>query len=312
LRVRYGQQVIVNGHLPSGKEGVPLTLEFRPRGGDWKVVGHGTSAAGGAYRLTGHASRSGAIRVLVTGGSGSRAAGTASAVHGIAIDPVLRAARRAGRRALVGGRLLGAGAGKRVVLQRRGKRGWQTVSQTSTRPDGAFHLRLEPIVLGGSKLRIKFPGDSLLDATDQVIGGLGLGIVRVLPGANRAGVPLSPDLQRYAALMAGILGRPLVISTGTNHSIHSVTGNLSDHAAGNAADFGMWANGGGNDSPVGDRIAAAAFIVAGASPGDALSMARRGGAYTIHRDGLRIQVIWKTGTYGNHHTHVHVGVRREG
>jgi hypothetical protein len=72
----------------------------------------------------------------------------------------------------------------------------------------------------------------------------------------------------------------------------------------------MALNHGTDDGPVGDRIAAAAFLAAGLPRDTAFALARAGGSQTIVSDGLRIQVIWKIDTreLGDHHDHVHVGI----
>ena len=67
-------------------------------------------------------------------------------------------------------------------------------------------------------------------------------------------------------------------------------------------------NHGTDDGPVGDAIAASAFLAAGLPRDVAISRARAGGAQTIVSNGLRIQIIWKSDVGGNHHNHVHVGV----
>ena len=90
----------------------------------------------------------------------------------------------------------------------------------------------------------------------------------------------------------------------------TANGNVSDHASGNALDFGMAANGGTNDGPVGDRIASAALVVAGWTEPRAAAWTRHGGLVDIHVAGIRIQIIWKTDEGGNHHDHVHVGVKQ--
>jgi hypothetical protein len=53
----------------------------------------------------------------------------------------------------------------------------------------------------------------------------------------------------------------------------------------------------------------ACLVVAGLPPPQAAHDAQRGGLYTLTQDGMRIQCIWKTYEGGNHHNHVHVGVR---
>src|SRR5215217_998702 len=121
------------------------------------------------------------------------------------------------------------------------------------------------------------------------------GTVTFASTANLPGKPMSKITVDYVKRMAALLHKPIVITTGTNHSKFTVNGNISDHFTGHAADIGMAANGGSDDSPVGDRIMTAAL--------------RAGGLFNLLHDGLRIQCIWKTDIGGNHHNHVHVGVR---
>jgi hypothetical protein len=135
------------------------------------------------------------------------------------------------------------------------------------------------------------------------------GDVTVAPGADRPGATTKPIVLRYLAAMAGLAGRPIVLTTGTNHSQFTVDGNVSDHWAGYAADLGMVANGGTDDGPVGDTLMTACLVLAGVPPDRARSQAVAGGLYTLDHNGLRIQCIWKTNAGGNHHNHVHVGVR---
>jgi hypothetical protein len=146
---------------------------------------------------------------------------------------------------------------------------------------------------------------------DSGLAGNGVpGKVIVAPGANRPGVGLQPITLRYIAAMAGLYGRPIVISTGTNHDQYTVDGTISDHWDGHAADLGMAANGASDDSPTGDRLMTACLVLGGVPPPQALADARRGGLYTLNHNGVRIQCIWKTYAGGNHHNHVHVGVRQ--
>ncbi len=146
------------------------------------------------------------------------------------------------------------------------------------------------------------------DAAGLLEGGQ-TGAWTLAPGANRPGVALTPLMRRFVDRMAGLVPG-IVVTTGTNHSQFSSSGNVSDHWDGNGVDFGSVANGfpatGGGR---GDLIAAAALVVAGRSPARALAEARRGGAITVTRPGLRVQVIWKSLVGGNHFNHVHVGLR---
>lgn len=129
-----------------------------------------------------------------------------------------------------------------------------------------------------------------------------LGRVNVAPGANRPGAPLNSSILSVVARTAGIVGHPLTVSTGTNHSEATVDGQQSDHWTGDAVDIDVPL-----DSPEGDQIAAAGLQTAGLNPVDAQDKARHGGLYTVWRGNERIQVIWKTDAGGNHHNHVHLG-----
>jgi 3D (Asp-Asp-Asp) domain-containing protein len=146
-------------------------------------------------------------------------------------------------------------------------------------------------------------------ANGQLVGGNGKWVLT--PYANRPGVGLTPDMKRVLDKISSFLPRRLVVCTGTNHNRMTLSGNVSDHWEGNAADLcssqnGFPATGGG----YGDRIAAAAFRVGGYDPARANRAGRAGGVNTVTAGGLRIQILWKTLTGGNHFNHVHVGVRR--
>lgn len=162
----------------------------------------------------------------------------------------------------------------------------------------------------------RFAGLAEQSATGCSAGTATSGAGRALvidPGANRAGVPLTLQFTTFAARIAALLPRPLVLTTGTNHSELTSTGNISDHWTGNAGDFASSRNGfpdtGGG---YGDQIAATALVVAGASQADAARMAAAGGAFTLTNAGLRVQVIWKSLIGGNHYNHVHVGIKPVG
>ncbi|MCW2951031.1 MAG: Peptidase, partial [Conexibacter sp.] len=148
-----------------------------------------------------------------------------------------------------------------------------------------------------------------LAAIPGTVGGA-KGKVVIDPNANLPGRPMQKSILAYVAAMAGIYGKPIVITTGTNHNqFVEGTTRVSDHPAGNAADLGMVANGGSDDSPVGDRLATAALMLAGVSNEQATQMAGRELVFTKVHNGLHINILWRTYTGGNHHNHVHVGVR---
>jgi rare lipoprotein A len=102
-----------------------------------------------------------AIALLATGAPSPHPAAARAAVEsarpgagGVAI-----ARRRlnvlAGRRALVAGRIAGAGGGRSVALQRRGGAGWRTIDRDRTTPGGAFAFRFRPHDPGSAVVRVR-------------------------------------------------------------------------------------------------------------------------------------------------------------
>lgn len=136
-----------------------------------------------------------------------------------------------------------------------------------------------------------------------------VGGVVIEAGANKPGHPISKTTLDYIARMAHRLGRTIHINCGTNHDQFTANGNVSDHFSGHAVDLGMVVNGGTNDGPVGDRIMIAALMEAGLASADATAKAKAGGLYNINHAGQRVQIIWKTNVGGDHHDHVHVGLK---
>jgi hypothetical protein len=128
------------------------------------------------------------------------------------------------------------------------------------------------------------------------------GKVEVLPGANRPGVPITPFTMQFLREMAGIAGVKAVVSTGTDHSKFTSSGNVSDHWDGHAGDLGTAYNSVRNL----DRLCAACLILGGTSPGRAEAMARDGGLWTLEHKGRRIQCIWRS---ADHYDHLHAAAR---
>jgi hypothetical protein len=122
--------------------------------------------------------------------------------------------------------------------------------------------------------------------------------------ANRPGAHASKELIQALHRVAGSAGIPINVGTLTNHSRMTVDGNVSDHWDGHAADIPVPI-----DSRKGDLIAGRALMSIGVPRAKARQMAQKGGLYTINHNGHRYQVIWKTNAGGNHHNHVHVGIR---
>jgi hypothetical protein len=151
------------------------------------------------------------------------------------------------------------------------------------------------------------------------VPGTGASGWSVAAGANLPGRPLSGLFTAFMNQVAPLLSYRPVLTTGTNHSQYTVDGNLSDHSAGNAGDFGAAANHfttndaqPGQPVPRGDELAAAMFLAAGIDPARARAWALTGGLrdvdFTFQGQPVRLQVIWKTSQGGNHHNHVHGGL----
>jgi hypothetical protein len=123
--------------------------------------------------------------------------------------------------------------------------------------------------------------------------------IRIRPGANLAGQPITDFTMAYLEKVAGIYGDDLVVSYGTagNHVEHSF------HYSGHAADIGMGNNGSHDDSEVGDRIMRACLIAMGMDDAEATRIGKKGAL--IHRDvpGMTVECIWKV---ADHHDHVHI------
>jgi hypothetical protein len=153
------------------------------------------------------------------------------------------------------------------------------------------------------------PGDS---CSSTGAASAGDGEVEVAAGANKPGLDITDVAMDFFKKAAGIYGKKLICTTGTNHDQYTADGNVSDHYSGNACDFGMVANGGTDDGPVGNAIMTACLEAAGDSHDDAVKTAeiRNGPVQDRTSGGLRVQCIWGTNAGGNHHNHVHMGVKK--
>jgi hypothetical protein len=70
-----------------------------------------------------------------------------------------------GHAVLIGGRLEGSRGhaglpGRTITLQRRGRRGWQTIARTRTSTNGGYRLRFLAERIGSEALRLRFAGDA--------------------------------------------------------------------------------------------------------------------------------------------------------
>jgi 3D (Asp-Asp-Asp) domain-containing protein len=133
------------------------------------------------------------------------------------------------------------------------------------------------------------------------------GRVVLAPGADRPGTPTQQPVLDFLERVAGVAQRELVVTTGTNHSQFTSSGNVSDHWVGLAADLGSVANGYAINGDGGTAIAAAALRAADVPEAQAWELARSGGGHDTCYRGWRVQTIWRT---GDHYDHVHIGLRR--
>jgi hypothetical protein len=119
------------------------------------------------------------------------------------------------------------------------------------------------------------------------------GRVRIAPGADRAGVPISKSVVNFVREISGLAGRPLTITTGSNHSRMTTSGNVSDHWSGHAADIAM-------SGRLLTHMGQIALIAAGA--GRKWAKRQTGGLFNINGH----QIIFNTMEGGNHFNHLHV------
>ena len=141
------------------------------------------------------------------------------------------------------------------------------------------------------------------------------GSVTISPNANLPGRGMQRPVLDFLGLMAGLMGTPVGVTTGTNHDQYTTNGNTSDHYAGNAADLGIGGDIrlGEGSAHKGNVYASAALQVCGFSKKEADRMALSGQGLDFSRHFSwaghdRIQIGWRTEVGGNHWNHVHVGV----
>lgn len=161
-----------------------------------------------------------------------------------------------------------------------------------------------------------------VDAEDSSAGN-GTGKWSLASGANAPGKDQTPLFKKFLDELSKHTSFEPIVTTGTNHSSGTASGNTSEHPPGNAADFGSVANKFGTSNaqagrsvPRGDEIAAAALIAGGMSTSQAKSKAKQGGLINhigkFDGKNVRVQVIWKVDgaqNGGNHRDHVHVGLK---
>ena len=180
--VSYGHGVVVTGRVSGAGAGAGVTLQHRPRGGQWQSLRDGATGAGGRYRLVAPVPSSGELRVVAGSADAWAANADAPAPAGSAVARVAVAADivpgrnrvnvLAGRRALVRGAVRPAVAGERVTLQRRAGHGWKTVARRTTRAGGRFTFRFRPRRPSSAPLRIRAAGTPQAAGTREIVGRL--------------------------------------------------------------------------------------------------------------------------------------------
>jgi rare lipoprotein A len=179
--VVFGHAVVVTGHVAGAGAGQTVTLQHRPRGGQWQAIRDVTTDASGRFVILAVLPSTGAVRV-VTGGAGARVAdaaappeATSAARVAVAADVVERRKRMnvlAGRGALVTGVVRPGVAGQSIALQRRSAHGWTTVARAATRVAGRFTLRFRPRRPLSALLRLRVAASQLVAAAHETVGRL--------------------------------------------------------------------------------------------------------------------------------------------
>ncbi len=178
--LRFGQHVVVRGHVAGAGAGRFVALEFRAAGFGWTRIDRARTASDGDYRLAARLPGSGHVRVVEPGGSSARAAGTtaappASAPHRVSVAADIDAASRridvvAGHTVRVTGHVRPARSGRVVRLQRRGGHGWHTIARDRTSRTGRFALRYRPRRSGSAVVRVRYSGDGHLASASRTLG----------------------------------------------------------------------------------------------------------------------------------------------
>ena len=125
------------------------------------------------------------------------------------------------------------------------------------------------------------------------LGGNWKKLVKLAPGADRAGVSTKKVVLKFVAEIARMYGHKLTIGTGTNHSQMTTSGNVSDHWSGHAADIPA-------SGKTLIKLGQIALIAAGMSRKKARKIT--GGLFNVGGH----QIIFNTYQGGDHTDHLHV------
>lgn len=171
-------------------------------------------------------------------------------------------------------------------------------------PPGTFTREGVFVITGEGKIPTPGSTDTTEGRRDQAgrntQASQGSQQVTITTSADRAGVATNPAVFEFVSRVAQAAGRPLQITTGTNHTQNVAgTNRQSEHWRGNAADIAAT----GADLI---RMGQAALIAAGMGPAEART--KTGGLFNVNG----YQVIFNTHEGGDHTNHLHVGVGRAG
>lgn len=110
--------------------------------------------------------------------------------------------------------------------------------------------------------------------------------------------PPGPEIIGFVAQLAQSYGKPLTAWDTTAHSRLTVNGKVSAHTVGKALDIPA-------TGKTLKRLGYLALMRAGMPRAEAFKAAQRGGLFNVGG----FQVIFATNEGGNHHNHIHIGIR---
>lgn len=122
-----------------------------------------------------------------------------------------------------------------------------------------------------------------------------------------SGVPtdLNKAMKSFMDRMATFYDGTITVTTTTNHTYLTASGNVSDHNGGGAADLGSAANGGWPlDGQGGFKLATAAYRACGLSYNDAVAKSKVPSYDRVPCPEGAVQILWRV---EGHHDHVHIG-----
>ena len=171
--LRLGQRADVSGRFAASEAGRHVTLQYAPRGHHrWRPIADAVVEPGGRYRFRVRLKHTGAVRIALRAGAGSRraerrerrtrrrrAANGASPWPAGSSSVTATATCTPARRVHVRGTLLPRTRGRRVVVEAGANGRWQAVARARTRANGHFDARVVAEVPGTRRMRVRFAGD---------------------------------------------------------------------------------------------------------------------------------------------------------